>query len=353
MSIRVAHYLSTLGLGGTDKTAMIFARSVNKAEFETFFFYKNPGERLEEFQGIFGGDLIQVSSNQDFREKVASLGPQIFHVYRSGYKEFPQPGVNFNVPRFVETNVFGSIDVSPLVSKTLFMSHWLFKHVLGREFNVNDSGIPPRFDYLNNPVDAPMTNQKMDLGLPDNAIVLGRCGRPDDGIYDNINVVAAYRLREAGYPIHFLVMAPPPAMTAELKLRGVPHTIVEPTVDPMTLSKFYNTVDIYCHARADGETFGCNIAEAMIHSKPVVTHIAVPSHPGMGVFQSQTELVVDKMTGFVTKHDSVVYMEAVEALINNPDLRKRMGRMSYTRAMSNYHTPVVIEKLERIYREIL
>ena len=44
------------------------------------------------------------------------------------------------------------------------------------------------------------------------------------------------------------------------------------------------------HARLDGETFGSNVAEAMIHGRPVVSH---RSH----LYNAQVEIIAD--TGFV------------------------------------------------------
>jgi glycosyltransferase involved in cell wall biosynthesis len=91
----------------------------------------------------------------------------------------------------------------------------------------------------------------------------------------------------------------------------------------------------------------------MIHRKPVITHRAVPSHPGMGVFQSQTDIVKDGITGYVVEHDSKAYAEALINLILDPQKRETMGQKGWTVAMSNFQTPIVVQKLERIYEELV
>ena len=73
--------------------------------------------------------------------------PDILHVYRSGFSEYPEPEKDIRVPHFVETNVFGFLDQNPHIDKTLFMSKWLMNAALrGRSH--------PRFDYVNNPVES-------------------------------------------------------------------------------------------------------------------------------------------------------------------------------------------------------
>jgi glycosyltransferase involved in cell wall biosynthesis len=273
----------------------------------------------------------------------------ILHVYRSGFAEFPEPNIDVVVKCFVETNVFGMLDPNPAINSSLFMSEWLMHDTckkLGFKHN--------RFDFVNNPVELPKTKTTIPV-FPDadqNTIILGRCGRPDNGIYNAINVNAAAVLRQWGYDVRFLVVAPPPNMVFDLERLQIPFAIVNPTVDPLVLSSFYNTVDIYAHARADGETFGVNIAEAMIHSKPVVTHIATPSCPGMGVFQAQTELVDSGVTGFVVQNDLQEYADALKKLIDSRQLRDSMGLESYRKALKEYHVGPCLDKLERIYNEV-
>ena len=44
--------------------------------------------------------------------------------------------------------------------------------------------------------------------------------------------------------------------------------------DKEKIHKFLETLNVYSHGRADGETFSLAIAEAMYHSLPVVSHKA-------------------------------------------------------------------------------
>lgn len=362
--IKILHYLRHLGLGGTEKTCQLFFEHADKSEFEVHVAYEATGQhpRKKEFEksaAVCGGQLWEIDSYSNnvkvdgwsLQSVIDQVNPDILHVYRSGYRDFPEPGHHINVPHFVETNVFGFYDNNPKISRSLFMSKWLMHDT------VKKLGIKPdRFDFVNNPVEMPCTAATLpisDRWRSDGAIVVGRCGRPDNGIYNAVSVDAVRLLRMQGYDIRFLVVAPPSNMIDDLCRHEIPFYVIEPTVDPLVLSTFYNSVDIYTHARADGETFGVNIAEAMIHGKPVITHIATPSVPGMGVFQSQTELVDTGKTGFVVNNTPSEYAEALKILIDDESMRRTMGDFGRRKAEAEYEASVCMHKLENIYREIV
>jgi glycosyltransferase involved in cell wall biosynthesis len=358
--IKVLHYLRHLGLGGTEKTCQLFFEHADTSHFDVAVAYDVNGShpRKEEFQKaalVCGGKLLGVDTKnhtdgRDLQRVIDTFKPDILHVYRSGYHEFPSPGHDISVPHFIETNVFGFYDGNRHIDRSLFMSKWLMHNTV-RQLGVK----PDRFDFVNNPVERPCTGDQFEIAArwkSEGAIVVGRCGRPDNGIYNAVNVDAVRLLRMQGYDIRFLVVAPPSNMLHDLSRYDIPFYMIEPTVNPLVLSMFYNSVDIYTHARADGETFGVNIAEAMIHGNPVITHIATPSVPGMGVFQSQTELVDNNVTGLVVNNTPGEYAEALKTLIDDQKLRQSMGEFGRRKAEAEYEVSVCMHKLESIYREI-
>lgn len=366
--IRVLHYLRHLALGGTEKTCQLFFEHADKSKFEVAVAYEKNGThpRMTEFQkgaAVCGGKLWCVDSyggerpdGQSLMNVIQEFKPDILHVYRSGYAEFPEPNIHVSVPHFIETNVFGFYDSNMFVDRSLFMSKWLMNNTLRSLMPINRSLIPKRFDFVNNPVEMPCTNDTLPIAQrwkSEGATIVGRCGRPDNGIYNAVNVNAVRLLRMQGYDIRFLVVAPPSNMVKDLVEFDIPFYVIDPTVDPLVLSTFYNSVDIYTHARADGETFGVNIAEAMIHGKPVITHIAVPSVPGMGVFQSQKELVSCGETGWVVNNFADEYAEALKFLIDDKEMRLSMGEAGRVKAEREYEVSACMKKLERIYEEVV
>lgn len=359
----LVHLMKDLGLGGTQKTAELFCRELvanYSDQYDTFVLY-NVSHDISRYTNFANAlktseRMISYRFDQQGIEILQSMRPDIVHTYRGGNPEWPIPGRDIKQSIFVETNVFGFLDPNPLIHKSLFMSEWLMdcsKHQYGDIIFDSLDRNGQRFNFVNNPVDRPATQEKMELPLNKKTIVLGRCGRPDDGIYDDINVKAALVLQSRGYDIFFLVMAAPPRMQEDLIKFGIPHLCIPPSVDPIVLSKFYNSIDILAHARADGETFGSNIAEAMIHSKPVITHIAVPSHPSMGVFQAQTRLVQDGVTGFVAEHSVADYADKLEKLVVIDAVRENFGRNGKLWVENNCLTEVCVKKLHEQYQNAL
>jgi glycosyltransferase involved in cell wall biosynthesis len=342
-----------MDIGGTTKTAQIFSRELAttyKDYYDVFILYNAVGDltRYRLFEMCHGSNnMISYMTQYSGSELLAALRPDIVHVYRSGLPEWPGKQ---NKSIFVETNVFGQIDLNNPPDKSLFMSNWLLQQAK-RAYGDRES-----FDFVNNPTDRPISeNDDITLTNSDlvkDPIVLGRCGRPDDGIYDDISL-KAIMLLQSKYSLHFLVVAPPPRMIKHLEQYGIDHTIIEPTTDEVLLNKFYNRLHIYCHSRADGETYGNNIAEAMAHGKPVVTHVAVPSHPGMGVFQAQTELVEQNKTGFITGHSVSEYANALEHIITNPQVGSIMGAIGKEKFERELSTQVSCAKLHSIYQQLL
>lgn len=359
--IKVLHYLRHLGLGGTEKSCQLFVQ-YSSLGVDPIVVYEKTGThpRLDGFKHaceIARGKLIEIDSYggypqstpspADLQRVIDDTRADILHIYRSGYPEFPVGYVK--IPHVVETNAFGFLDPNS-IDRTLFMSKWLMHYAL-KGVQV-PSHLKQRFDFVNNPVEEPHTDAKLS-NISSDITWLGRCGRPDNGIYNAINVEAARLLRQQGYNLGFLVVAPPSNMVADLEKYDIPFHVIEPTINDVKLSRFYNSVDIYAHARADGETFGVNIAEAMMHGKPVVTHIATPSVSGMGVFQSQTELVDDGETGYIVQNDPSAYAEAIKQIIDDEEIRLSMGIRGYEKAMLEYEASICQKKLENIYSLVL
>ena len=117
--IKVLHYLRHLGLGGTEKTCQLFIENASQ-DFDVSIAYEKTGThpRLDSFKAALHkagcpGQFYEVDSygqpenppnSRALQELIGKIKPDILHVYRSGYPEFPVGAVYG--PRVVETNVF-------------------------------------------------------------------------------------------------------------------------------------------------------------------------------------------------------------------------------------------------------
>jgi glycosyltransferase involved in cell wall biosynthesis len=346
--IDVLYYLNNLSIGGTERTAELFAKYLDRDKFRAYVAYKKDGDNCRFQNFVKAADqLFPISRMSDLQRIIDVNTIDILHVFRSGGPEVPEPNLHVNVDHFVQTNVFGGMNTDSNIDADLFMSEWLLNASPHRMYTPNRL-----LDFVNNPVELPITLNKIELDIDPTTTIIGRAGRPDDGVYDNISVLAVKKLIDEGYSIHFLVLAPPPAMEEDLKRLNIPCTFLEPTTNPDGISQFYNTIDIYCEARSDGHTFGNSYVDAMMHGKPVVVHKAVPKHLGMGVFQAQVDIVTRSCGGFAVEYDVNEYAKKIKCLIDDFDTYKIASESAQSWVEANAEASVSTKKLEKIYETI-
>lgn len=375
--IRIVHHSNQLGLGGTEKTMQLFCKYLDKSIFDVHAMaYRYPvpplKARLNNIKALFGSEKAKarkaqfeqaVSRIPDFKDLLGedhlhlytagelpsilkTISPHILHVHHSGQIEPPldQAGAISNIPVIFSTNVFGVQGRSPeqdRISKILFVSNWL------KEVAAPWSKGDPRCDVLYNPVEKPFTyaDLRSEMNIPKDTFVIGRIGRNADDIHDPMSL-RAYKEIENKKTL-FLAISPPPIMVRDAHELGIKNIrFLDPSTDDIFLSKFYNTLDVLAHARLDGETFGCVIAEAMIHGKPVVTHLS-------DIRNSQAELI-DESCGFVTaQHDYKSYAACLKKIMDDKVLKQKMGEAARNKALANFEAGIVTKKLESLYFEEL
>jgi glycosyltransferase involved in cell wall biosynthesis len=102
----------------------------------------------------------------------------------------------------------------------------------------------------------------------------------------------------------------------------------------------YAAADVVCQVSRWEEIFGWTIAEAMACSKPVVA-TRVGGIP---------ELVRDGLTGFlVPPGDSDAIAEKIHVLLNDAEMRSRMGQMGRTAAEDHFDLKKNVSEVIRLY----
>lgn len=295
-------------------------------------------------QDILGqGKVLAYSSEEEFFRILENIQPDIFHIHRSGRpNEFPVvPRLKEYVSKCIETNIFGGIDPTSVIDLTLYINKFMLK--AGRSLN-------RKLGYLYNPVKLPthQRNLRKELGISPHTFVMGRIGRPDDNIFDPISLHAIKVVEEkTNYDFLYLVQSPPPIMiktARDMGLRKIKFLTV-PIVSDEDVTSFLNTIDILAHARKDGETFGLNIAEAMIHGKPVISHRS-------RIVNGHKPFV--RKCGFFTGTDNYKqYAKYISILYNDKEKRMELGEKGRKFAMDNFLLTNIGQKLESYYKELL
>lgn len=361
--IRVAHHSKTIGYAGTDRTAQLFVKYLNQIpDIEAFLVYRTNGDasRLEECKRTIGEEFLipyehehmpnapspYLPKSDNLAEVLADLDPQIFHIHRGGWREWPGFKSVCPTAKFVETNIFAGVDNSPDIDLHIYISNFIA--VRAKMLHGQPGPI------LNNPTEPPLCTSYVDArkallakhGLPDNAFLLGRVGRPDN--FDPISLKAFKAIQKNHPHVYYLVVNPYASWYKTIKKLRIERVVcLPPIINDTELSQFYAGIDIYAHARVDGECQPCNLNEAMYHGKPVITHVA-------DTYQGHVEQINDSGAGLVASHrNDREYAGHLENLILNPDLRIEMGKAGIRWAKANVDAKMVAKKLASIYRDIL
>ena len=337
-------------MGGTEKCMQYFLEYLHNGGYDCYCIHNRQktdevgGHREKLIRDILGREKVKAySSEEEFFHVLEGIRPDIFHIHRSGKSdEFPIiPKLKNYINKCVETNIFGRFDPTNIIDLTLYISDYLLKK--SRHPN-RKTGV------IYYPVKTPShaDNLRSVLGISSSTFVMGRIGRPDDYIFDPISLHALKVIEErTDYDILYLVQSPPPMMIKTARDMGIKKIqfLTDPIVTDDEVSSFYNTIDILAHARRDGETFGLNIAEAMIHGKPVISH---KSHRA-----NAHKSMVKKCGFFVRENNYKQYAKCISILYRNKTKRLKLGEKGRKFAIDNFLLSNIGKKLEAYYRQVL
>ncbi len=259
----------------------------------------------------------------------------IVQTARAGHPEFPY--VHIKKP-IVEWNVFAAVDHSPNIVKTVCICEWILEQWL------EHGGPAARASVAFPGIEPSVTSQHLrnELGIPRDAIVIGLHQRRDDNIYSSIPLQTFYEARKrTEQDIRFVLLNGSGKYRQQAADLGIPLYHLPETAKWVEICKFLNTLDIYAHGRADGESHSSAIEEAMLHGLPVVSHKAIRNGhvPEIGEHGKVCDTFEE-------------YVEFLLQLIENEQLRKRLGAGAKARAVSDFLISATVRKFEALYPEV-
>lgn len=380
--IKILFHLNQLGYGGTEKAILTFCQNLDQRQFTPYLYvyhksnpikkqllklssplsrkskrkyhrkYVAPWTRLKQFESVLGERNLFIGNTGALARAIDTVEPDIVHFNRGNWDSFFERAIE-KIPSTcacIETNIFGKSATENYLqrlSAIYFVSHWL----LNKSTWHGGKG-----KVLFNPIKAPVTrgDLRVELEIPQDAFVMGRISRPDmiddlfilDVFQQFQNAVAKENQTRNSY---LIILAGSDAIKQHASHYPA-IKFIDPTVDEIALSLFYNSLDVLLHHRIDGETFGMNIAEAMIHGKPVISHLSHVDNAQAELLQSQE----NQSVGFVAQqHDLEEYLSYIVKLYQNKTLAQQMGENAKQRADALYHERVVTRYLENEYLKLV
>jgi glycosyltransferase involved in cell wall biosynthesis len=356
--IKVVHNAKYCDYAGTSRVAQTFVEHLNRdPRFEAYLVYQEGphNSRLDACKQLIGEKFLvpykwvhqrnarppYYPAEENLTSVLFGLEPNIVHVHRSGYDEAFGHKAYMPEALFVETNIFGYSDGTGNIDKHLYICDYIRRTAV---FKGNPDGpivYNPIEDYVMPDARERLLNR---FNLPKNAILLGRVGRPDN--FSPISLKALKIVQETYNNVHYIVVGPCPQWYAESEALDLRNMIfVQPTSNDDLLREIYCGIDIYCHARSDGDVTSTAIAQAMMAGKPCISHVG---HS----YNGQAEML-DKAGILVGEHDFPLYAASICKLIENGEIYSGISIAARQKALELYEAGKVTDQLKNIYLEML
>ena len=286
-----------IGLGGTEGMIQLLLKYMREIDstYNFVLMYKAQEDRTREpfFEEILTRNrLIPYASVPEAIEIMKGIQPAVLHHFAAGVAEWPMiPFVKQTFPnmKFIQTAVFGNQNDQVQIDAVIYVSKWM-QIMVGKQNEKNHF-------VIRNPIESPKTDEDLreELNIDKDTFVFGHVGRPDPNTYSNLNL-QAYSKIENDTTCFILLGVDELAKDTLESLHIKNYRLLSKTVDPIRISKFYNTTNLLAHSRRDGEVNSAIIFEAMAHKIPVLSSYGTP-------FNGHIEQIQN--AGFVTSPGDV------------------------------------------------
>jgi hypothetical protein len=360
--IRVAFVrIGGLSAGGTERWLQMMAASLPRERFDVTYFYSAnpphlgsvkpaipPDPHRKKFMEDAGIKLIEVKMsakdantptnpwvNTDFWSLFDERQFDIVQTAKSGPAEYPFHMMRLPVVEYVVLSA--GVDFSPNIACSIHLSEWQRRRWIEEGGKISNSTVIPI------PANMPATDRNMraELDIPSSALVAGFHQQASDVTYSSIPLASFSLIERYGY--YFLIFGGSNKYRQQARALGLKNVRFLPhTGNAESISAFLNTLDVFAHGRADGETFGAVFAEAMMHGKPCMSHLTT-------IANGQIETIGP--AGFVV--DGVgAYAQGILRLFNDPELRMRLGEAGRRHAVEYYSLELASARLGEVYERV-
>lgn len=347
-----------LAAGGTERWLQMMAANLPRDRFEIEYFYCDPapyigwdyshapsdparrayledhGVTLRQFH--VGAKDVRTPTHEwrdtDFWDVFDPSRFDLVQTAKAGPAEYPYYLLPNPVVEYVTLDA--GVDFSVNIALTIHLSNWQRKSWIRRGGSVQKSATIPI------PAEEPATEADLrdELDISRSAVVVGLHQRVDDSIFSPIPLKAFAQIASDA---HFVVMGGSRRYQEQAQRLGIRnfHRIAH-SGDAHLLSKFLNTLDVFAHGRADGETFGTVLAEAMMHGVPCLSHASPTGN------NAQLETMGPGGVFAWTEHE---YQRGLKELIDDTPMRERLRIAGLKHARREFRVDSTVEKLSAIY----
>lgn len=170
-------------------------------------------------------------------------------------------------------------------------------------------------------------------------VVFGRCGRSDKFIFDPVSLKAFANIeRDFGDLVKYVYVNPSREARELVEKLNLKNVDFREWLNEEELRQFYLEIDVFAHARRDGETLGVAIGEAMLNSCVIISHKTN--------FFNEHLFLLQKPFGFVSDVDDVDgYYENMKWCVVNKDRLLELGERARLFAEQYFSKEVISKKI--------
>lgn len=311
------YHIDSLGYAGTEKFMQVLAKHLDKEKYETYYLYpyKDDTGYLKRLAYINEGNVTGIpfsfkkvqdqhpyfvyGMNPDIKKLIKVLNIDLLVTAGSGHAAYPFSIIK-NIP-IILLNIFGHINIQKNIAYHICTSKEVTEKLrpIVPEHKIKILPVPMEEPPQQAVHDGKELRKK--FGIKETDMVFGRIGRPADAIFDPIGIQAFKEVVNHDASVHYLIMSPPPVLTKIVQEENIPNVhFLSPTSSESEVWAFHHAIDALAHYRNDGESFGLNIAESMLASKPILSH---KSH----IWNAHTEYLDPSFSRVSEKDDVKTY----------------------------------------------
>ncbi len=346
--------------GGTEKQLIRLAANLNKDLFNVDYYWCDPGIDLYSSAILNPTALIQKKYLEDNGVKTIEFKVEkrdisdpthkwintnfwnvfnhnkydIIQTAKSGHPEYP---FTYIPKPIIEWNIFGSIDFSGNIYRTVCISKWIDDIWLSNGGNPEKRSVI--YPGILESVNPSACNKPFSIK---NELTLGFHQRPTNDIFSPIPLSVFSKLKNKikHKKLNFIILGGGDLYRKQAENLGISDSVkfFNPIADWRKICEFLLSLNIYCHGRKDGECHGTAIQEAMLHGLPVVSHRAL--------MNGHIEIIGD--CGKVCKNKKD-YEEYLTKLILDDELRIKLGDKARKLATEKYLIDNTKKRFEKLY----
>jgi len=352
-----------LASGGTEKVLQNIAMILSKNKYQVDYYYTNAApflnhwfvhpdndgqrKKLVESHGINtipvyveskdGNNSPYNWNNTNFWDLFDETKYDAIQTARGGYPEYPFNLINRT--KIIDGIHSDSGEDKDNIVKSILLSKWQADRWAKNGGNIKKAVIIPTL------VTVPQktkSNLREQLNIPEDAFVYGFHQRNDPNIFSPASLYAYSLVSNKNN--HFILLGGSnrhKEIARQLNLNNI-H-FIDFSSDSNVIHSFLEAIDVYTHARLDGEVCSGCIIEAMYHGKPIISH---PGTISMG-HAEQLESC-GYMASSVEDYSNKMYQ-----IENSKDLYLDMSSKTYQKYQEKYSYDSIEKKILDLYQEVL